>query len=474
MFDKKYILIACMIVQTVNALQYTTFLKDRPISIKEQYFTFADKDTSDYYTWLSLGTVIEQSVGKNIAPYFSLNNTTSLQFDTCGRGDINPLWLQLSDQHLQYQSTLDWNLTSQKIGALFLGKIDLESFFIECNTAFIHVTNKMNLIEDTDSVGLVKTVLSNQLIQNAYDAFAHTDWEYGKLYGASTTHGLDNIHVKCGTSFHKEHDTFDTVVTPYISTVFPTSSKSIPEYIFQAQAGTNTFSLGTGVACTVDTDYDLHFVIEGVYRYEFPSLQKRSFDLQDNGPWSRYLMVASANPLYQNLEFQGVSYYTLDAQVTNGHQVSANFHVEKIWNNLHLSAQYNIFARAKESISWVQSVDSNYGIVDINRADGNATSESRAHINQSTRYLGAGDAPVAIYGCHVNQMPLPDETFTTITNTDLNWNSACSPTMLTSIFAIGLHYDFKPVSVQVHVAYEHPHLGSIQKIDAWFTFQWDF
>lgn len=471
---KKIIFILCTIAQTLNAVQYTTFLKDRPISIKEQYFTFPDKDDSQYYAWLSTGLVVEHSVGKNIAPYFSVNGTNSIKLDTCGTGDINPLWLQLSDQNLQYQSELDWNLTTQKIGALFLGNIQFESWFIECNTAFIQTKNKINLVEHTDSTGIVSTVFSDQLIQNAYDAFAHPDWEYGTLYGVSKAHGFDNIAIKCGTSFNQTHDTFDVIVSPYISTVFPTSSKLIPEYIFQAQVGTNSFSLGTGIACTVDTDHDLHFVIEGVYRYEFQSLQKRSFDLKNNGPWSRYLMIASANPLYINLELQGINYFTTDALVTGGHQTSGNVHVEKIWGNFHLAAHYNIFARAKENISWVQPVDTNYGILDINRADANATSESKAHINQSTRYMGAGDAPVQIYGCHVNQLPLPDETFTTITPAEINLNSACSPTMLTSIFAFGLYYDFEPVSLQCNIAYEHPHKGSIQKIDVWLSFQLNF
>jgi hypothetical protein len=202
-----------------------------------------------------------------------------------------------------------------------------------------------------------------------------------------------------------------------------------------------SFGVGVNGNYVYSPDYaTFAAMIDANYRYVFSACERRSFDLTNNGNWSRYLLVATEIQPLDSLP--GINFFTRSARVTPGStfQLWAALHVQKSsWN---AEVGYNLWVRSKEKaclISCNGPIKCNgksIGIFDIaNCCNPPGTSASTATICQGTSGTNATTS---------------DTTFTPVDYCDLNLCSAENPLTFSNKIYISIGYDS---DIQDHACY---------------------
>jgi hypothetical protein len=463
------IALAAVQVCTMHAQTYTTFVSPRLVSTNQQYTEYACKFEQDGLNIL-VGGLYQQSFKNDRTPaLFTPNGTDTIKLDELGGGDINPVWFHLHGDTLPYESTVKFSMKQQSIGLPFMMRKNFDMFFIELDGAFLSVKNDLSVTENQENemVGIVPSSFSTQLIQNAAVALSNPDWHYGKMVGRPEKKGIDNLQIKFGFNKELENNTISGVASVYMALELPTGTGPTAEYIYEPLVGTTHFGIGAGVGgvlCTCDlNEAGSKFVYDFVYRYQFGARELRSFDLEDNGAWSRYLplVLQTLNAPTDSFEFYGINELTRYASVQPGHQASVNARFEHLFENrCGFFLNYNFFARGKEQVTNVEPGIGVFGIKDYSdHIIDTRTTSSKARINEAVgdAYLRTGYENQV-----VDQIGAQDATFVNILPTHLDILSASNPLYLSSTFASGFMYQGQLYFMQAGGSVTVPHSDAAQ------------
>lgn len=351
-----------------------------------------------------------------------LNGKTSLVFDQQGTGDLNPAWLNLmaNNTSADYYSTVTFTPSMTESGALlhWYDQLDNNMFF-DVKTALVQCKSQIAISESGGGNGL------NSGIANAQQAFMQSDWNYGKIGQANHVVGLDNIELRVGKAVHctSEFSSYNMLVAAYGLLEAPTGTGTKAEWLFEPQVGTNHWGIGFGFEALVSGDDDLKFMIAGNYRYLTPAWETRSFDLQGNGQWSRYLSVQDTYGLPTapaTLGLPGINFFTQQAYINGRSELNLYTRLQKVCKSCYFEVAYNFFCIQRETIGDIKSPTSGYGIYALTGPAGGAggvTTSHAATINQDVTSLDTIGSPQIFSSANFDKLSAAAATYASNTVT---------------------------------------------------------
>ena len=387
--------------------------------------------------------------GKALARYFLPNELECLNIQEDGTGDVNPIWFRgiISPDDTSYSSEVTIRPRRKSYGIMFNAYSNIpvlcDRLWFGVTTAVVHARHEMRVVEeDRKQEGTFSEDSFD--FKTICDAFNNPKFCAGKIPccpNVSRT-GLDDIQFKVGYDFQQ---TQDYHVAFYFVATAPTGKRPDSATLFQPLVGSKNPTLGAGLdwgrVLTENNDFMISWLFDFKYQHAFGAREKRSFDLDLNGDWSRYLLVVEEDS--PAVSFPGINLFTLDADVTPGSKVNmwTAFHYEgSSWD---LEFGYNLWWRQKEQVGLRCDLPDNFGILDLSGLGGTPTSSSTANISQSVEGANA---------------TVSDATFVRLETKDLNLDSAAHPRALThKIYAsIGRDTAFRgrPMLFGINGSYE--------------------
>ncbi len=323
---------------------------------------------------------------KHTMENLGINGQSGITLNESGFGDINPEYILLGPTNHDYTSMMHLTPELSMFGVLLHFYKQYEYIFFDIKTAVLNCKTIINIQEAGSNDGVIPDV-QNNILYNAYDAFTQSDWKYGKIGNSNNVTGLDNIQLTIGSSTHiksfsSEH--YKIFVAGFTLMEFPTGSGTKSEWLFEPQVGTNHWAFGFGGDFMALTNEDISVVAGGNYRYILSNWETRSFDLINNGQWSRYLgieLIADlpAEPIIPGA--QGINLCTQDALIDGRSQANAYARVQKKYESCLFEFSYNFFYNQQEVISQTNIIETGYGIFNVYSGDGGTTA-STATIDQ--------------------------------------------------------------------------------------------
>jgi len=381
---------------------------------------------------LSFKPFYQQSTDeKKAATFFMPHNKCCAAIREDGTGNINPLWFNvIAPIGAQYNSILCFAPQRTTYGGVITFYANLHSFinglWLLANTAIMGATHDIHVNEcDKTATGSIPG------FANMCDGFNNSDWCAGKINccGKKTKAGLDDIQIKIGYDF--DCPKIDHIALYGILTI-PTGNRPTSHYLFEPLVGSKHVTLGVGL----NTDYTIcqhensswNILADLKYRYAFNAREKRSFDLCNNGDWSRYLLVATQDQPLDSLS--GINYFTFPSQVTPRSTIDFWLALHHHYCKWDIEVGYDLWWRQKEQVKLDCCCNATFntpiGIYDMSGVcNPNATSASMATIAQSVGTV------------------VSDTTFVPLTISDLNRSSAAHPNVLTNkiYLAASRHYN---------------------------------
>ena len=402
------------------------------------------------------GMYYEQSRnGKDLAKYFLPNNQTSVTIKEDGTGDIGSLWLKLiAPNDDLYDSVLSLCPSRNILGSF----VNYRQDFVCINGLWLDIKFAIYFAEHELHP---KEVLNSQegTLNNAATALQSLDSPRDMRYGRISKCKLkaanfDDIEVKTGYTFlgcpeSGYHLDF------YGSMLIPIAPQPIAEFLFEPLIGRGHFGLGFGLnggyAIFERENKSLAIMGDFSYQYLFSREEKRSFDLIDNGPWSRYLRLVNRDATA--ISSPAINFLTKCVNVTPRSTIN-------LWTALHyqhcawhMELGYNLWWRQSEKICLKKGCPpfgdddlTNLGIFDLANVC-NTISASTANISQSKTLNGVGANDV-----------VGDSQFVALSVADLDLASASHPSVLTNKFYGAVSYDFvfrcRPVNIGLGASIE--------------------
>ncbi len=317
-----------------------------------------------------------------------------------------------------------------------------------------YIKNEMNLRENVlnDGGGADGNVGLDgaQHVGNMTEAFAQSNWLYGKVNNCAdlSVWGVSDVEITFGyNALFSETCDFNA----YVGFVAPTGTKIDQKnaaYIWRPVIGNNHHwgVLFGAHACFYLYECGLHnlrleFDAEG--QYLFKNTQWRSFDLVQQGQWSRYLEVyqnvaaataAAGDPSPLNLDAgtSGINVFTTCAQVSP--KFTANTNTGFIYNyrGLQFEGGFNFYVRQAEEISKC-SWNTDVAVKDV---DGTGLTNIARTIKNN--FIGS-DISLASY----NPLSLAD----------LDLNSAAHPTMLSHTVYAAAGWSWDDICIPTFVGF---------------------
>ncbi len=404
-----------------------------------------------------------------LSRFFLKNNANKMHFQEDGQGDFNPLWVSsISSNDTFYASELTLCPVRTTIGGVITGFFDLSPHltraWINFNTAFIYAKHNLHVKESgLQNPGILRDY------KDICESFNISTWTAGKLACNNLTAlGLDNIQIKFGYDVLKKRD---HSLSPYAVLVIPTGKSPKACYLFEPLIGSKHAALGVGLNANVEAGKYFYWMADLKYNYNFAAKERRSFDLKQNGDWSRYLAVVDeSEPYYSE---PGINVFTKKVKVTPGSmgQFWTAFHFCK--KNLHIETGYSFWIRAQEKLKLLGNCEltlpcstNPISVVDFKALACPiqlATSASTAKIEQSI----VGD----------NQM-VSDEVFTPITLADFNIQSATNKRAFSNTLYLSCQYqldNIPDILLELAGSYEFTHsCGAINQYAIWGSLSFAF
>jgi len=349
---------------------------------------YSEKELSiEFEPWVG-GLFDAEHTMANLTP----NGKSSLMLDQLGKGDINPEWVLLTanNEDANYQSTIKFTPKLSMDGLLFHCYKQFEYFYFDVKTAFIQCKTNVELTESGgNNGGLIPDFpnANNQVIYNAQDAFSQGDWNYGKIGQSQSLIGFDNIQVMVGST--AEMNSFSNPLTQSFFSGFmlvevPTGAGTKAEWLFEPQVGTNHWAFGLGADVLVESENGFSLVTGGNFRHSIAGWEKRSFDLTNNGAWSRYLGIDFIAGTEPTVGSPGINLFTQDALVDGKNQITMYTRLQRKFSSCLFELSYNYMHVQAETISRVTEIPRGYGIFDMNASAGGANlTASTSTINES-------------------------------------------------------------------------------------------
>ncbi len=148
----------------------------------------------------SVKPIYTQTVGNSIKRYFNINHACSMNVQENGQEILihygSKLFLLLSTY---YSSTLSFNPVQQTYGAiLYFAWMLPADFALTINTAFVKRKNNMHICETNIPSGDLGQVPGFSTLTQA---FTSTGMDYGKICGAQSKGGVDDLQIKLLKNF---------------------------------------------------------------------------------------------------------------------------------------------------------------------------------------------------------------------------------------------------------------------------------
>jgi hypothetical protein len=373
--------------------------------------------------------------GYEIAPFFSsmyhaqqanqnliLKSKNTITLDQGGFGDFNPSWINLvgNTQEAYYHSDVTFKPHVSQGGMLFHGYAESDSLYCDIKTAILETKSKITISEVGGNNGL------NDGISNAEEAFSQSDWNFGKIGQSNQVIGLDNIQIEVGTT-KKFLQAKNTFVSFFGLVEAPTGTGSQAEWLLEAKVGTNHWGLGFGTQTNSQLPDGLQIFTGMNYRYIFGAYETRSFDLLNNGEWSRYLGLQDTYGLPNSPDaypLPGINFLTQQAHILGRSQLNIYGSIEKKFGNAgKFTLGYNLFYSEQEQIDEIAQLTPGFGVYALTGSSGGAggsATASHAQIYEASPTQDALLYPVAI------------------TVDQFDKRSACAGTMISHRFSTSL------------------------------------
>jgi hypothetical protein len=386
LFMKKIIVfILCLPVYQIDCI--STVMNHRtitssPLLYKQIDYTH-DNVSIEFEPWISQSFDPDRIIAN-----LSLNQKSTVTLNQQGKGDINPAWffLQSTDQNENYSSTVTFNPSQQIYGLLFHTYKQWHHLFVDLKTSLLNCKNKIEIQEfGTGHGGLASN--TNQIIYNAYDAFTQNAFEYGKIGQPENLIGFDNIQLMFGASgmvSRMQSNNCSTYCAGFGLLEVPTGQGTTAQWLFEPQVGTNNWAFGFGADLMFATHYDVSLVVGGNFRHLIANWQTRTFDMQQNGAWSRYLLLDDMKTLdlQPNLGIPAINFVTQNALLSGRNQINLYARCQKNFTTGLLEVSYNLLYNQAERIRHITPIPSCYGIYALGTTGG-ITTASTATIDQA-------------------------------------------------------------------------------------------
>jgi hypothetical protein len=211
-------------------------------------------------------------------------------------------------------------------------------------------------------VGMDAAPVANSISQALSGNFTFGDmqrpWCAGKFdFARRTRNGLADIDVILGYNVIND-DCYHLGL--YAQAVLPTGKKRKNLFIFDPVVGNGKhFEMGGGISAhTVlwsGEDSNVALFLEGNVTHLFRSRQCRSFDLIDNGPFSRYMLLKGYDTngstfTYNNTLISATCFTNREVDVSIGVKGDASLKLAYRWCGLGFDIGYNIYGHGREKI----------------------------------------------------------------------------------------------------------------------------
>lgn len=324
-----------------------------------------------------------------------IDGKSSVRLDQLGNGDINPelILLGASNPDANYYSTTTFTPQLLMYGGLFHCYKQFEKVFFDVRTALIKCKTIVALDERGGDNGGIPGP-NGDVIYNAYDAFTQSDWNYGKIGVSNELIGFENIQILLGASTDMPSfasKTSQSYFAGFALLEIPTGAGTTSEWLFEPQVGTNHWAFGFGADFMTVCDNGYSLVLGGNYRHFIANWETRSFDLTQNGQWSRYLPLDTIAGLELSTPpgtegpvsiIPGINLFTQDALIQGRDQITLYARLQKQFESCLFEVSYNFFYTEKETINLVDTIAQGFGLYDI-FTEGGITTAHLAQINQN-------------------------------------------------------------------------------------------
>lgn len=323
--------------------------------------------------------------------YFLPTSSSPLAIKQDGTGNIGSQWVGLQGtEETPFGSQLCFNPTRSVGGLYSLMYINLDplcyNLWASVSFAFARVHQSLN-IQETN-----RAVEGNGEFKNALDAFNNEQWQYGKLKCDSMNKtGVDDVQLKLGYNWYWDDENHFGL---YSLATIPTGKKENVTYLFEPMIGSRHASFGLGFSADfggwINDHHFLNWMTTCDYRYIFSAKELRTFDLCENGQWSRYIEIVNA--ANKAAPLPGINFVTKEVTVCPNSRL-------QLWSALHyefyrwgIEVGYNYWWRNHETIRDITCYNNNSAIFDISANPiEDAVSASKALICQSA--TGPNKAP---------------------------------------------------------------------------------
>ncbi len=424
-----------------------------------------NKDASATFSLYVTPFYTQSNNGKNTARYFLPNNACNLNIQEDGSGNVGSLWLNLvAAPGLSFSSTVSIAPIRKAVGGYFYTRFDFSPWFSDADWFLKNIWFAITFAayEVKHSLNMTETLTGEQVygtipgITTGIQALNNNSWTAGKFSTTTLKHtGVDDIQLKLGDNWffcdNQSH------IGLYLVGTIPTGNRPSSKFIFEPLVGTKHGAFGAGI----NTDFNLYiddnaqcsFMLDGKYRYLFAGCERRSFDLCENGDWSRYLLVVNENAT--SLSLPGINIATLPVIVTPGSQIELWCALHYKWCQWNFEVGYNLWWRNSDKICGNNLFPADTGIYDLAGAiSGSPVSASKANISQSA--IGPNIA-------------LSDSTFTP--STLLNFSSGKQPRAIINEIYAAFSYADNDVKVPFLIGfgggYEFANRSTLSQWSVW-------
>lgn len=403
---------------------------------------------------------------KGCPSYFLPNRICRAFISESGGGDLSSLWFYLiAPEEAQYNSTLliDPKIQSCGFSSLLYANFCkwIQGLWGTCSVNFLHVDYDMGLKEiNRSALGTLDNV------HNFCQVMSSDSYSYGKMSCCGLKkNGIDSVRLKLGYDvLNCQEGRFAC----YGSCAFPTGKGTYARYIFEPLVGSKHVKFGFGL----NGDYLLYqdqckivsLCSNISYEYGFSSTEKRSFDFDKNGDWSRYLLISDKESPLEIFPAVNVTTFPVKVKPRGNLNIMTALHIEKL--NWDLEFGYNFWYRQAEDIVLCQNnsfSSRTMSVLDIGNlcSLGTITSSSTAKISESLDQVQS------------------DAEFIPLTRSHLNKKSAEQPRSMAHALYISILYnmgcDFLLSSVSCGFSYEKPHNSyAFESYSLWGTVNFDF
>lgn len=306
-------------------------------------------------------------------------------------------------------------------------------------------------------------------VANMRDAFKQAGWRYGKVDNCADlgVWGVSDVEITLG------YNVFNCATcdfNAYVGFVAPTGTKIDQKnaaYLWRPVVGNNhhwgiLFGEHTGFSLWESGLHSVRWEFDVEGQYLFKNTQWRSFDLVQQGQWSRYLEVyqnlAQAEtaagqgvPLQMDSGTSGINVFTTCAQVHPKFSVNTNSAFVYNWKGFQGEFGFNFYGRQAEQIvkcTWDADVA-------IKAVTGDGFTSIARNIKNNFN-----DSDIDLAG------------YTALTIADLDLNSAAHPTMLSHELYIAAGWNWDDICVPTFIgagaSYEFTTVNTA--LDRWLIF----